>query len=186
MAHVGTVTEMNPPPSPFDAPRTPAFGRIQNVPFIFNTPAPQSSHAPAWVPPTTSPMKAPRFPEPELRDVDMSEASPPAPRPTNNDKEGQEKDEDGRSIATGALKRVFKSRQKAKARERSRLALVVRRGKSRGRVSDDEDTGDEDEGSDEDDDDEYEALVQRTSNHYTLNVPAPAPPKSETPYLLLG
>ena len=29
-------------------------------------------------------------------------------------------------------------------------------------------------------------ITQNTSNHYTLNLPAPAPPKSDTPYVLLG
>lgn len=180
---------MNPPPSsPFNAPHTPTFGRIQNVPFIFNTPPPQSPHHPAWVPPHgSSPIKAPRFPEPELRDVDMSEPSPPplrAAAPVNHtaeEREGEgevhEEEREERSIAVGALRRVFKSRQKA--RERSRL---VPRGRSRGRVSDD----DASEVDEDDDDDAFGPMMHSTSNHYTLNVPAPAPPKSDTPYVLLG
>ncbi|THH23174.1 hypothetical protein EUX98_g7998 [Antrodiella citrinella] len=183
---------MNPPPSPFTQPQpqTPTFGRIQNVPFIFNTPPPQVPHAPAWVPP-----KAPRLPEPELRDVDMGEASPPARlqeqaavgngvgKKGSRHVEEEEGDDGERVIATGGLKRVFKSRQKAQ-RERSRLAVVVRRGRSRGHFSDDEHSGSDDDRGDEDEE-EYE-VVRNTSNHYTLNVPAPAPPKSDTPYILLG
>ncbi|TCD63094.1 hypothetical protein EIP91_005998 [Steccherinum ochraceum] len=188
-----TVNDMNPPPSPFDAPQAPSYSRIGNVPFIFNTPPPQSLHQPPWIPPTSSPIKAPRFPEPELHDVDMSEPSPPPPRAAVAEKpngkakahaqDEEDEDREGRAIATGGLRRVFKSRQKA--RERSRLAVVVRRGKSRGRFSDDEESGGEDEDG-EDEDEEYEAVVRNTSNHYTLNVPAPAPPKSDTPYVLLG
>ena len=115
----------------------------------------------------------------------MSEASPPVARPMSKEVEKRRDVEDAeneeRAIATGGMRRVFKSRQKGK--ERSRLAVVVRRGKSRGRLSDDEDTGDEE---DEDDEEEFETIVQKTSNHYTLNVPAPAPSKSDTPYVLLG
>ncbi|KAH8101450.1 Di-sulfide bridge nucleocytoplasmic transport domain-containing protein [Cristinia sonorae] len=149
------------------------------------------STKPAWVGPEengdpSTPRKPIRFPEPELKDVDMSEASPEHPQRTTD---GAREVKEERAIATGGMKRVFRTRQGGQVkRERSRLAVVVRRGKSRGRVSDDEYTGDEGSEGDEDDDEEeeYGAVVRNTSNHYTLNVPAPAPPKSDTPYILLG
>jgi len=119
----------------------------------------------------------------------MSEASPPARLQQSQEHEGNGKargddaeGDDERVIATGGLKRVFKSRQKA--RERSRLAVVVRRGRSRANFSDDEGSGSDVDG--QEDEEEYQAVVRNMSNHYTLNVPAPAPPKSDTPYILLG
>ncbi|KAI0079088.1 hypothetical protein K474DRAFT_1659577 [Panus rudis PR-1116 ss-1] len=163
-----SVNELNPPASPFPGPQTPTFGRIQNIPFVFNTPPPQTPHSPGWVPPSyTSPTKA--FPQTDLKDVDMSEASPP--RPPSPQKDGGSDAEPERAIALGGLKRVFKSRQKA--RSKSRLAVVTTR----------KEEGDE---SEEESEGEVTPITQNTSNHYTLNLPGPAPQQSETPYILLG
>lgn len=170
---VGSVNDMNPPPSPFlQSPHTPFFGRNQNIPFIFNTPAPQSAPPPAWAPPPNfSPIKA--FPQPELKDIDMSEVSPGPPKPTSPVKGGDTENDStqGRAVALGGLRRVFKSRQRMKERK-----LVATR-----RMQGDE------EGSDVDsDEDDYGPVTQNTSNHYTLNMPGPAPQQSDLPYILLG
>lgn len=103
----------------------------------------------------------------------MAEASPP-PRTTD------EADDDNyvvgkpRVIATGGLKRVYSARQKL--REKSRFSLVQAK----------VDSEHSDAESDEDDDRVVTPITQNTSNHYTLNMPGPAVPRSETPYILLG
>jgi len=151
---------------------TPSFGRNTNVPFLFNAAPPQTPHTPAWEPPQHSPFKTPA--QPEIHDIDMNEATPS--KPEENDKENvaeqkEESLEQKRPIATGALRRVFRSRRRTRGRSR--------------RLDDNEDSGLGSES--EDDEDEQVALrPQKTSNHYTLNLPAHAPPQSETPYLLLG
>lgn len=78
-----------------------------------------------------------------------------------------------RSLAVGALRRVFKKRN---ARDRSQL------GRRRARVDDDESAG-EDSGEE---DDGYGAVTRKTSNHYTLNLAGPTAPQSDMPYRLLG
>ncbi|KAI0668678.1 Di-sulfide bridge nucleocytoplasmic transport domain-containing protein [Trametes maxima] len=146
-------------------PSWPTFGQHNNVPFLFQQPPPQTPHTPAWAPPPSfSPEKA--FPQPEFKDVDMSEATSP-----EKEKEGEGEGE--RSLAVGALRRVFNKRH---GRERSRL------GRRRARVDDGissaEESGDED--------DHRAAVTRKTTNHYTLNLPGPAPPQSDLPYRLLG
>ncbi|KAL0065669.1 hypothetical protein AAF712_007310 [Marasmius tenuissimus] len=143
----------------------PTFGINQNIPFIFQTPARQPENSPyPWSPPSRA------FPTPvanDIRDVDMSEASPPKPEEASPDKvEGNL-----RAVATGALRRVYKARQSAK---RGGKALM----RNRGSGSDIED--------DESEDESGERAIHSTSNHYTLNMPSPAPPQSDTPYVLLG
>ena len=90
----------------------------------------------------------------------------------SREKEG---DED-RAIALGGLKRVYNSRQKA--RSKSKLAIVTMR------------KGVEDHDSSDDSDEEIvrdvTPITQNTSNHYTLNLPGPAPTRSDLPYVLLG
>lgn len=95
--------------------------------------------------------------------MDMSEASPPKP---------EERPEGGRAVATGGLRRVFNARMARESRSRS----IPRQYR---------DEDDDDEGSD-DGERELTPLTQNTSNHYTLNMPAPIPPQSDTPYILLG
>lgn len=145
-------------------PQTPIFGENRNVPFIFQAPALQTPPVHPWVPPVNfSPQKA--FPVQELRDVDMSELSPPKP-------EASEK-ENGRIIATGALRRVFNSRQKA--RTKSQHAVSLR-----------DDLGYGSEEEIDDDVDHVGPVTRNTSNHYTLNMPANPVPRADTPQVLLG
>lgn len=179
----GPLADANTPAPAFPAPpHTPtysSFGAHSNVPFLFQQPVPQSPHMPAWVPPPHfSPAKA--FPQPDIKDVDMAELSPPKASQSlpvkEEKKEVESGDGDGdRTVALGAMRRVFRSRQKA--RDRSRL----RRGRSKSGELDD---SDEDE--DSDDEGRVTPLTQNTSNHYTLNMPGPAPPQSDLPYVLLG
>ncbi|KAK7688147.1 hypothetical protein QCA50_008517 [Cerrena zonata] len=164
---------LHPPTSPFPGPHTPTFGRLQDVPFIFNTPPPQEPREYPWQPPAGfSPTKA--FPQTELRDVDMPDASPP--RPPSPEKEGEEDGHSDRAIALGGLRRVFKSRQKA--RSKSKLAIITTR---KG-----EDRNDDSDESDEEGERGVTPITQNTSNHYTLNLPGPAPVQSDMPYVLLG
>jgi hypothetical protein len=97
--------------------------------------------------------------------VDMSELSPPK-------SEASEK-ENGRIVATGALRRVFNSRQKARTKSQHVVSLR-------------DDLG---YGSDEEIDSDTEhvgPVTQNTSNHYTLNMPANPAPGADTPQVLLG
>lgn len=117
-----------------------------------------------WVPPVNfSPQKA--FPVQELRDVDMSELSPPKP-------EASEK-ENGRTVATGALRRVFNSRQKARTKTQHAVSLRDEVGYG----SEEEIDGDADH---------VGPVTRNTSNHYTLNMPANPAPRADTPQVLLG
>jgi hypothetical protein len=103
----------------------------------------------------------------------MAEPSPPQPSRKSGD-ENEGKEGRLRKISTGGLVRVYKSRQKQ--RERSRLVVTRPEG--------------EDEESEAESDDAEEGRVtpitQNMSNHYTLNLPGPAAPQSDTPYVLLG
>ncbi|PIL30722.1 hypothetical protein GSI_06890 [Ganoderma sinense ZZ0214-1] len=98
----------------------------------------------------------------------MSEVSPAGKSP-----EKQEEAEDGRTMAVGALRRVFNKRR---GRDRSRT------GRRRARV-DDEDGSDGEESGDED---RHVPLTQKTTNHYTLNMAGPQAPHSDLPFRLLG
>lgn len=89
----------------------------------------------------------------------MTELSPP--KSDENNVEG------GRAVATGALRRVFKSRERA--RNKNRLGLRLK--------AEEEDSGSEGDGH---------HTTQKTSNHYTLNLPSAPAPQSDTPYILLG
>ena len=89
----------------------------------------------------------------------MSELSPP--KPDSHDKEN------GRVVATGALRRVFNSRRRARAKSHSKGE-------------------DASEGDSEDEGGHVGPLTQNTSNHYTLNMPSPPTSRSDTPYVLLG
>jgi len=159
-----THDDLNPPAPAFPAPPSPIFGLNQNnTPFLFHTPPPKTHHVPDWVPPPNfSPSKAfPILPEPN--DVHMADVSPPKPSETKSG-EGQ------RLVALGAMRRVFKSRQRARG------SKLVQNHDAPPSASE----------SGEDDDDEVAPMTHSMSNHYTLNMPAPAIPQSETPYVLLG
>ncbi|KAF9242358.1 Di-sulfide bridge nucleocytoplasmic transport domain-containing protein [Melanogaster broomeanus] len=148
------------PTSPFP----PMFGENRNVPFIFQSPPPQTNAPYPWTPPPNfSPQKA--FPQPpaqELRDVDMSDVSPPKPEDSERDS--------GRAVATGALRRVYNSRQRTRAKSRPR----------------NEDLEHSSEDDIEDEGGLGRPLTRNTSTHYTLNMPSAPAPRSETPYVLLG
>jgi hypothetical protein len=94
----------------------------------------------------------------------MTELSPP--KSEENNVEG------GRPVATGALRRVFKSREKARSKNRLGLRL----------------NAEEDNSGSESDrhDGRMPPHTQNTSNHYTLNLPSAPAPQSDTPYILLG
>ncbi|KAH0590165.1 Nucleus export protein BRL1 [Termitomyces sp. J132] len=157
--------EANPPLTPLGTPRAPIFGSNQNVPFIFNQNAtPRTSNPPPWQPPPFfSPEKV--FPNtPEPNDVDMSEASP-------NRCDDHGKSETGRAMAVGGLRRVYNTRKKTQILQSSRRRTM----RSVGSEDDVSDSGEE-----------TEPVVQNTSNHYTLNMPAAPAPQSDLPYILLG
>lgn len=103
----------------------------------------------------------------------MSELSPPkrgaSPAKDVSATEGE------RAVALGAVRRVYRSRQRA--RERSQL----RRGRSRGSYD-----GGSDSSDDSDEEGRTTPMTQNLSNHYTLNLPGPAAPSSDLPYILLG
>lgn len=172
LTSTGTLNDMNPPRPAFppNAPLTPSFGTNTNVPFIFQSPAPQTQHPPPWVPPPaqSSPTKAYQSLAAEVQDVDMSEISPaPKPEPSEEDL--------SRAVSLGGMRRVFRSRH-----ERAKS-------KSRARVEEES----SDEGESESDTDRRVTRSksvgpQTMSNHYTLNMPSPPPPKSELPYVLSG
>ncbi|KAI0089858.1 Di-sulfide bridge nucleocytoplasmic transport domain-containing protein [Irpex rosettiformis] len=135
---------------------------MHNVPFIINVPAPQTPSTPAWNPH-------------ELKDIDMAEASPPQPHTKEHDENEKEDAESGRrKIATGGMVRVFRSRQK----QRARNCLATTKMQVGGEASEPE--------SEEEEEGRVTPITQNTSNHYTLNLPGPAAPQSDTPYVLLG
>jgi hypothetical protein len=162
---------------------TPTFGANHNVPFLFNQPPLPSSPQPAWMPPTNfSPAKAfPSTPaQPEIADVEMNEVSPPKP---------EESPLDGkRAVAAGALRRVFKSRNQRKLAKHHSQPVARRFSRDSEGEYEDDDDHDEDGDVFGDEDDDRRALQRTTStsNHFTLNMAAPAAPKSELPYVLLG
>lgn len=135
------------------------FGDNRNFPFMFHNLPPQTNPPPPWVPPL--PLK--NLPAQELQDVDMSELSPA--KPEDNEKEN------GRTIATGGMRRVFNSRRRTHV-------------KSRSKREDGEDVSEND--SEEDEGGHVGPLTQNTSNHYTLNMPSTPPSPSDAPYVLLG
>ncbi|KAH9938981.1 Di-sulfide bridge nucleocytoplasmic transport domain-containing protein [Epithele typhae] len=163
LAELNTPSPGFPQPQPH-SPSWPRFGRGNNVPFLFQEPAPHSSHSPAWAPPQ-SPVK---FPEPELNDVDMADTSLGGQSP----EKGKEHDGDGeRVLAAGALQRVYKKRN---SRERSRLR------RHRSRVEDEESSEGESDG------DDVGLVTRKTTNHYTLNMTGPSAPQSDSHVRLLG
>ncbi|KAK7468461.1 hypothetical protein VKT23_002972 [Stygiomarasmius scandens] len=153
----------------------PTFGSNRNIPFMFSTPARSQSQPPAWVPPSNSShvtsFPRPSSQPPELDDVEMPDASPPKQpeEPTSPETPRSER----RVVATGGLRRVFQKRQKTRG---SRLALV--------RNCEPESENEDD--YDQSDDEQLQSITQRTSNHYTLNMPSHTPSRSDTPYVLLG
>lgn len=197
----GTHSTANPPASPFDPKKAqasasrPVFG--ENVRYLFRPPETVASQS-SWLTP------AHETPEIDMRDVEITPPRPALPvaqasslseykrsQSSEKDVQGASGDEDDenvsperRLISNAALRRIARRRKQdgGGQRGRSRLGDLVRTGGQ-----------DEDEGSS--DEDGYDgdgsprksrAVTQTTSNHYTLNMPGPAPAKNETPYILLG
>jgi hypothetical protein len=105
----------------------------------------------------------------------MTEASPfRNEEPEGNESPVKEKAKDNeRPVASGALRRVYRQRTKP---------LYTRRR----REHEDEDAT---SGTDEESEEEevgVAPLTRKTSNHYTLNMPAHPAPQSDLPYILLG
>ncbi|KAJ6519241.1 Di-sulfide bridge nucleocytoplasmic transport domain-containing protein [Mycena sanguinolenta] len=166
--------DLSNPPTPL---HNPIFGQNQNIPFIFQTPPRQGSPSPyPWAPPPNfSPAKA--FPQaspgPELRDVDMREASPPKAEAGPTSPENNGAVVPARKVSTGGMRRVLKSRMKSAL---SMSTVPESRGDERDPYSDSDDEG---EGR-------LTGTSSTTSNHYTLNIPSPPAPQSDVPYILLG
>jgi len=83
--------------------------------------------------------------------------------------------DNGRPMATGGLRRIYNQRRKRQ--ENRPVATKNQRARDENEVASDSES--EEEGT-------VTPLTQNTSNHYTLNMPAPAPPQSDLPYILLG
>lgn len=163
----GPHDDLNPPTPAFPARPPTVFGmNPSNTPFLFHTPSLRTPHVPDWTPPPNfSAAKA--FPsQQEPNDVCMADISPPKP--------GKTPAEVPRVVALGGMRRVFKSRLKA----RGSPLPVIRSREGRDEIG---------SGSESDEDDSHlTPLTQNTSNHYTLNIPTPPAPQSDTPYVLLG
>lgn len=152
----------------------PTFGTNQNIPFLFHPPAvSQTPQDYAWVPPPQfSPSKAFSLPA-EVKDVDMTEISPCR---NSEDPNGMDRKDSIRPFATGGLRRVFKQRNR---RHESYLTTQRHRSQEEGDVPSASE-------SDSDTENSVTPVNRTTSHHYTLNMPAPASPPSELPYILLG
>ena len=158
----GSFAETMPPAPPFPEP-SPSFPfpqpqiaqAPQNMPFLFHTPPP-STHPPTyWQPPA-----------PEVAMQDLASSS-------ERDHSVESSSSSSRPVATGAITRVFKSRQKEKQR------LQTRR-----RTPHIEEEVEEEPSSEDDHVDRPQKLV--SNNHYTLHMPSPVLNHSDIPYLLLG
>lgn len=166
---------MNPPPPLLSAPQPFTFGSNHNVPFLLPpTPVPHTQ-PPSWVPPPLfSPEKA--FPlQTDVKDIDMADLSPFRNGESTLEQSKHENDADnGRPMATGGLRRIYNQRRKQQ--------------ENRPVVTKNQRAGDEDEvvSDSESEEGTVTPLTRNTSNHYTLNMPAPAPPQSDLPYILLG
>ena len=92
-----------------------------------------------------------------------------------------------RLISNAAVRRIARRRGQARSGP-SRLHSSKLGGKSMVADEEDEDNSDEDE-YDEDGSPRKSltrTVTRNTSNHYTLNMPGPAPTKGDAPYILLG
>ncbi|KIY45703.1 hypothetical protein FISHEDRAFT_48740 [Fistulina hepatica ATCC 64428] len=145
-------------------PRAPAFGSNLNVPFIFQAPNIEPAAQPWTPPPKFNAAQAFRQ-EVDIPEVTMKDASPvSAPKPEDRRREERV----GRPVASGALRRVYNSRQR-RAREARAANEAI----------------DDSEGEDESPE-KAAPLPRRTSTHYTLNMPAAAPPRVELSHTLHG
>lgn len=105
----------------------------------------------------------------------MSEASPLKNEDTKGEEppvKPRENVDNGRPVASGALRRVYKQR-------------TTRMYRGRRRSQEDEDVASS-SGEESGQDDTLIPLTRKTSNHYTLNMPAHPTPQSDLPYILSG
>ena len=189
----GSHTDMATPAPPFPQPNplTPTFCPTSNVPFMFHQPVPPSTPSHPWVPSPGSNIGH----LPEIHDVVMDDLSPPKPEVSTTNSEV-------RAVATGAMSRVFRARQKQN-KETSR----GREARRRKQTSADEADSEELDGEISSETDGHRELasnpfrregrlrksrsdsITTTANHnhhYTLHVPTPRLSHSEIPYMLLG
>ncbi|KAF8971592.1 Di-sulfide bridge nucleocytoplasmic transport domain-containing protein [Flammula alnicola] len=166
--------DVNPPTPLLTEQRQPTFGSNQNVPFLFQpTPVPQTPQSHPWAPPPQFSISKAFPTQNDVKDIDMTEASPFRNDETKGEESPvREKEADNsRPVASGALRRVFKQRTKH---------MYTRRR----RAQEDEHGSSGSEGESEEED--IVAPLTKTSNHYTLNMPAHPAPQSDLPYILLG
>lgn len=179
------------PPFPEPNPLTPSFCPTSNVPFMFYQPAPSTTPSHPWVP-SPSLQTVSHGPSPEVNDVVMQDVSPPKPERSTTSSEA-------RPVATGAMSRVFRARQKQKETSRSR---EVRRRRHVQDGGDSEEIGDEISSEDEPLEHSngrrrgtgelrkfYSDPVTTTANHnhhYTFHMPTQQLSHTEIPYVLLG
>ena len=167
---------MNPPPSSLSTPQPFTFGSNHNVPFLLPPTSVPQTQPPSWAPPPLfSPEKA--FPlQTDVKDIDMADLSPFRNGESTLEQSKPEKDADnGRPMATGGMRRIYNQRRKRQ--ENRPVVLRNRRAEGEDYITSDNES--EEEGT-------VTPLTQNTSNHYTLNMPAPALPQSDLPYILIG
>ncbi|KIL71090.1 hypothetical protein M378DRAFT_116676 [Amanita muscaria Koide BX008] len=143
---------------------TTSFPPNQNLPFLFQPPqSPQVPSVHSWAPPPQfSPRKAFALPVvEETNDVDMTEASP--------GKSNESRNEVGRAVALGGLKRVYNRRHKLQSHSRQ---------KQQQESESDDDRASDESGS--------SITTHNTSNHYTLNLPSHTASRHDIPYILSG
>lgn len=196
----GTHSTAHPPPSPFDpknsAPQSrPIFG--ENVHYLFKPPHLSQAQP---QPPSSQPYLAQDIPDVIMRDAELSPQRPNRHQPdeisSRRKWKGDEFDKENESperrvISNAAVRRLAR-------RQNGELTSRSRRHRSRGQHGEGASSKGTERSSysDDDDSDEYDeygspkkkgrAVTRNTSNHYTLNMPGPAPAKTDTPYVLLG
>lgn len=168
--HSGSHDALNPPMPALASPQ-PTFGSNQNVPFLFQpTHLPQTPQSHPWAPPPQFSISKAFPPQADVKDVDMTEASPFRNEDTKGDESPAKEKDHERPVAGGALRRVY--------RQRTNRPYTRRRREHEG--------GEASSGSDSEDEASAGPLTRKTSNHYTLNMPAHPAPQSDLPYILLG
>ena len=206
--NVGTHSTANPPPSPFDPQKEnesaskPIFG--EGLRYLFKPPSTfPSSQSPQAPEIQDVDMKDAEFPSPQRVRVGLKDGADDGisqrmarGRDTSRERgssRGEDKENESperRLISNAAVRRIARRRLRSRSSRGSR-AISSRLG-GLGEGVEDEEYEDDDESAE---DDEYAVnrigsgngrSTYKTSNHYTLNMPGPVQPKSDTPYVLLG
>ena len=100
----------------------------------------------------------------------MTEASPFRNEDTKGEESPVKEKDHERPVAGGALRRVYRQRTNRSYTRRRR----------------EQEDAEGSSGSDSEDDSNAGPMTRKTSNHYTLNMPAHPAPQSDLPYILLG